>query len=694
MSTAVPTTSLSETNAETPTRLVHLRDLHTHPAQMRTVYDPTAMAALIMQVLHAGGIDASHPIVVSPLPDQEGYFIVSGHRRRMALLFSISLTEQHLHDPQESMTQEGVQAYLATLIAEHGTLEAAALSLLATPYGDHLVTVHLFTADERAQILALQRANYGADAPDVLGIARSFHAAVLAGATERQIAQNAGQSLGYVKKYLALLRIPDALARAITDNTFPLSLAEIVAEVPSDGARQGLSRFLLANTAQITLDGVRACVALLKRWDQFRTPPMSVVHQGQRNMIRLLATLWDRVLTVDAPQAWASAALLLYRNVSPHAPWESQAAYTEWVKVLGGETYYQEGTGLLWEALVRDCLTEVTCTTCPLAALPPRLLERDLSDRVGVLGRPCRTLERDQYQRCVNGFAPTDPLEVRVPFEWADHPDVTRQGSQYVVSGDNALAQAWNAQEAAELAAAAESATEEVTEPPSRDTPPVTAATPQRTGTTRVTAATKTPTTATTPAEPSPVMVMRDKIRNYMMRHTQMDWQHPFATPCSTCQHALPHSPTKDPAVPPCAWASRLRTVQFSQLVAEDGSLTVPVCGQYASTGTWQDRIPVADAPPPFPREYLLAQIRAHAKRAHKTTFEFLTGRPMGPDSYTQWFETQLAEAVGHLSDKQLLTLLVWSIAEYDRHAGQGSFWLPTYARGTAFIPVREISWS
>lgn len=681
-------------DAGTPALSVPMGNLHTHPAQMRTVYDPIAMASLTLQVLHAGGVAAWHPLVATPRPEGKGYFIVSGHRRRMALLFSWAFADGHTGASEETVTLDAVQTFLETLLTNHSTVEEAAAALLP-PYAERLVPIHLFEGDLKAQILALQQANYGADTPDPLGIAHSFHAALQACATERQIAHNAGVSLTYVKKHLALLRVPPSLANAITDNLLPLSMAEVVVDVPSEVARLGLAFFVVTNAAQVTIEGVRACVARLKAWDPFRTPPMTLAHQGQRNMIRILATLWDRAIQQDAPRAWASAALLLYRNISPHAPWESQSAYTEWVKSLGGEAYYRDPDGILWESLVRECLTEVTCLTCPVHTLPPTFLVRDLSDRPGVLGRPCRTREREHATRCINGFAPGDPIDVRVPFEWATHPGVTKQGSHYVVMGTEALEQAWLAQRDAETVVDPPEPTALAQNRGEGEASPSAQATPAPASRKRRTSPPETRTPVATPPDPVPVQEMRTLIRDYMARHPQMEWRHPFATPCATCQHHLEQSPTKDPTVPACAWAARLRTVRFSQLVSDDGTLQIPVCSQYASTWTWQDRIPVHTSPPPFPRDYMLAQIRTHARtRGGNPTFEFLTGRPMGPASYTDWFETQLQEAVGHLSDKQLFTLLVWSIAEHDRVGHPASFWLPADKHMTSFIPVREITWS
>ena len=73
-----------------------------------------------------------------------------------------------------------------------------------------------------------------------------------------------------------MLRVPSDLAHAIAIGIFPLSLAELVAEVQPESARIGLAQFILANVAHVTVEGVRECVTRLKGWDQFRTMPMTV----------------------------------------------------------------------------------------------------------------------------------------------------------------------------------------------------------------------------------------------------------------------------------------------------------------------------------------------------------------------------------------------------------------------------------
>jgi hypothetical protein len=90
-----------------------------------------------------------------------------------------------------------VRTLLTTLVESLGSLEKLVASLL-TKYGDEEITFVTFEGSQKAQILALQAANYGSDQPDRMGVAHSFRQAVEAGATPEEIARNVGQHLNYV----------------------------------------------------------------------------------------------------------------------------------------------------------------------------------------------------------------------------------------------------------------------------------------------------------------------------------------------------------------------------------------------------------------------------------------------------------------------------------------------------------------
>ena len=61
-----------------------------HPAQMRTLYEVDDMATLTLQV-YENDLDEWQPITATP-DGKGGYFIISGHRRRMARLFAYGLS--------------------------------------------------------------------------------------------------------------------------------------------------------------------------------------------------------------------------------------------------------------------------------------------------------------------------------------------------------------------------------------------------------------------------------------------------------------------------------------------------------------------------------------------------------------------------------------------------------------------------
>jgi hypothetical protein len=130
--------------------------------------------------------------------------------------------------------------------------------------------------------------------------------------------------------------------------------------------------------------------------------------------------------------------------------------------------------------------------------------------------------------------------------------------------------------------------------------------------------------------------------------------------------------------------------------VQEQGR-AVPVCRQYAPTDSWETLIPEHPEPPGVPRPWLKEQIlklaaagRTYGDAYHP--FEFLTGRPMSSgEKYDDWFEKQLDEQMGSLSDAQLFTLLVWATAEWQR--GQGKAFSLSLNDGVQFARYKSVDW-
>ncbi len=198
----------------------------------------------------------------------------------------------------------------------------------------------------------------------------------------------------------------------------------------------------------------------------------------------------------------------------------------------------------------------------------------------------------------------------------------------------------------------------------------------------------------------SPIAKQRALIADYMARHTQFAIQHPLATPCATCRHRLEQSPTKDETVPHCTWAGRPRQVTFKVLQAESAAAPViPVCKQYAPTGSWATLIPEHPQPPQMPRDWLKEQILLLSAAATSNwdggfvPFEFLTGRPLSKsEKHTDWFANQLSEQIGELSLGQLWTLFVWTMSEWQRAKGQ-KFTLALNGSGVQFATYQEAGW-
>jgi hypothetical protein len=204
-------------------------------------------------------------------------------------------------------------------------------------------------------------------------------------------------------------------------------------------------------------------------------------------------------------------------------------------------------------------------------------------------------------------------------------------------------------------------------------------------------------------APPQPqtlIMKQRAFIQDFMTHHTTLNVAHPFATQCGKCRHFLDHSPTKDDSVPHCAWAGRRRNVYFNRFQStENEADAIPICRQFAPTGTWHDLIPPHPNAPNMPRDWMKTQLlllvkdAGYAYGSSGQPFEFLTGRPMKSDeSYGDWFAQQLDEQIGQLSDAQLWTLFIWATSEWQRFNNHN--WLmPTDEKGVQFQTFRQLNW-
>src|SRR5690606_14562435 len=131
------------------------------------------------------------------------------------------------------------------------------------------------------------------------------------------------------------------LAQRIAAGDLPMSVATAVADVP-EPKRTGLSIFILANEAgKLKAKAIKDCALTLKKWPGLQLPLM-VKHQSQRNIARALVTLWGQVVDAYPEDAYAAAAMLIYRNVHDE-PWSNQEKLTLWFQVLGGDTYFVDG---------------------------------------------------------------------------------------------------------------------------------------------------------------------------------------------------------------------------------------------------------------------------------------------------------------------------------------------------------------
>ena len=117
-----------------------IQHLKPHPAQMRTIYDLEALAALTLQV-HERGLDHWQPVVATPVmatpvangqtavTEAASYHIISGHRRHMAQLLAFALLDWSKQDADTEISIEVARTMLAALVESLGSLEALIASL-------------------------------------------------------------------------------------------------------------------------------------------------------------------------------------------------------------------------------------------------------------------------------------------------------------------------------------------------------------------------------------------------------------------------------------------------------------------------------------------------------------------------------------------------------------------------------------
>jgi hypothetical protein len=677
-----------------------IKNLKQHPAQMRTVYDIESIATLCLQI-YERGLDEWQPVLASPNGEDGMYFIVSGHRRQMARLLAWALADWAVDHPDKEITAEVARTMITTLVDSLGSLENVITPLLEK-YGDREIPIVLFEGDKKAEILSLQSANYGSEQADMMGIAHSFRQALEAGATPEEIGRNCGQSAHYVHNHLALTDIPPELARRIAAGELPMSVARTVADLP-EPKRTGLSVFILANEpGKLTAKAIKDCATTLKKWSGLQMPLMTK-HQSQRNIARALVRLWGQVVEAYPEDAYAAAAMLVYRNLHDE-PWANKEKLTLWFQALGGDTYFTDGAhgvrqgGINWTAVTEYLITEVSCETCPIAQLPNQQLRSDLSQgQGGPLGMPCRVSE--EAQRCIHGLAPNDSFDVRVPWEWSQHPGVANEEGEYRAKSYEDLLKAWQAQMEREKAEEKEEGRRQKVETAITDTPQQTQ---EKRPSTSANAQSGDKPPVAQPAKDSPIVKQRAQIADFMKRHEQLAVNHPFATSCGRCRHQLDKSPTKDESVPHCAWAGRLRRVYFKTVEPDDKnagtSASLPVCRQFAPNQPWNELIPTHSDPPGIPRDWLKQQILhlvkdANRRDSNRNAFEFLTGRPMGAnENYSDWFGQQMEAQGGDLSHAQMFTLFIWAHTEWQR-ARHGSFSLPVNGHGVQFATYQERGW-
>ena len=656
------------------TTSVKLRSLREHPAQMRTEMDPEEMARLVLQV-YERGLDGHQPIVAAE--DGDGaYRVVSGHRRWLAALlaeevkarldgrengvdldFARQVVSEFAARPTEvevcvfcqellEETQNGegwcphCESWVEVHVEPHEVLSPSALPEAYGPlterHGGVEVAIALFEGGEKEEILALQAANFGQETPDLLGQARSYAAAVKAGATAAEIAANTGQPVSRVKTVMALDQVPEGLAQAVAAGDAVLGIAAAVARLRKKAQREGMTQYVLEQ--DVTVEGAQQIAAVLRKW---QPPSVSLDPETTpkgRNQARLLAALWAKVSEEDPARTWYAAAC-------------SVATRQIRLSYLGVEGDERE--------LLYRLVPEARCENCRL---------QELLRAAPMFSYPCYPCQQvEEPGVCFDGVFGQDPFYVQVPFGWEGYPGVQRTTRTPVCLSPEEFEQA--------LEAAAAEREEE-----NGDT--------ERDGDSA--SLSRVEYSLPRVVKVGNVAAQRALIRSYIEQHGEMSGaRHPLATRCEDCRYRLDGSPTKDPTVPPCQWAARRRNVEFRvRIPVEDESEgpEIPLCRQFGPACSWNDIVPDHPSPPGVPRAWMVGVMeelveaverRKAAASDSRLVCEILTGRPLkASESHKGWFLEGLRDEIGNLSDGQLWMLAMWVTADWMRDE-KGRYLLP-----------------
>lgn len=676
-------------------KTVRLDALKTHPAQMRTAYNLQQLAELIIKI-YDEGLQTWQPILIGQYDNGKAP-IISGHRRHLAVAFShylpIWLAAQGEAVAKEDVELSHAQHMLHQLIPHEADIAMAAdvetaVSHALAEVGTIEIPAQRFVqaGDAQAELMALIGSNYGGEAPDVLGEAVSFQAALLEGKTPLQIARQIGKPVKYITNRVALVNIDQALAQLIVKGKFSLTVAVAVAGIEQAAKKAGLTRYILAKQDDLSVGEIGTIAKTLKAWQGLTMPLIFEENQTKRNMARILIRMWHNALANFPESTWAAAAMLIHRNAH-QTPWLDQVQFNLWVQSFGNGTYFVDGRPV-WVKLVHELLEEVSCESCPLAEVPYlKGLKNGVSQTDGPLGMPCRLGQK--APNCLHGFALKDAVTVRVPAAWAGLDGVEGDAGHYTVSGSEqfeAAQEAMYERETAEALAEVQQQQEETAAAKARAQKQ---ATPQ-----------KETQTAPKPTAEKPIRKKRRAIRLFMESHTHLSVSHPWATPCASCQNRRDDSPVKDPNVPHCNWAKGSSTAHLNVWMPQnpgDKGPHVPTCRQYLPTGQWKAIIPETPAPRGISREWLLLQIEVHYTKASSTSaldeerpLLFLIGRNSGAsDSNRDWFEKQLKKQCGELTDGQLWTLAIWTMNWWQGSSRAQLF--PVLGNGTQLTPYKLV---
>lgn len=635
---------------------VSIQKLRVNPAQGRTRITADGLAALALQMANP---DPALALLVKQ--DGEYFDVISGHRRWLAAMIAW-MAVTHSLEQMETVIEDYCDPFEDGWIELSPDLYAWFINMVE----EFTLPCTLWEGSKADEVLTLLRANMGAEAPDLVGLAKAFHIAIERGIEIEALAQATGIPESTADAILIIPVLPTVFQQLINDHRLGLEILPDLDELAEDTLQTlgaALEDFLEMNIGPEHMDytaRVRSALVNL-RWKSRAPAPKDSAPQAF-NEKRMAHKLWQKAVT-ETPEALQRAAALIGLKAT------GRMNLAALLSDVPSTKRYFDVDRYGWTKLntsAVEVLDDLSCDTCAFAGLP----EARLSVPLDLLCRKHKVKGLPE-EGCMHWVPEGKSFHLRTPWGW--------QAGSTVVTNLKQLVEAWQKQRDFELKQGIDPVGEEDA------------------------------------AGSTAMQLQRGSIRQYMERHTEPPFtlDHPWSVACEQCHYFLEESPVQSaPDAPHCWWSKGRRQLRWQAFwpCDEEGTaikppdIVIPSCLQFAPNVPWSDIITETTAAAPFPREVMVKLIMDLAKSANREThsphsrgaLQFLTGRPeKATGNHRHTFSSRFRKEKDGLSDRQMWQLVLWLLLDWQRgRAPRLEMELPFDEGRTRHFRIMEFTWA